>query len=77
MSRMNYTYKPQYWRFQAEELRAKAEEMMIPHCKQAMMLIAEQYDELARNLEHELRVLLKSSDDRSDNNVTQLGRREP
>ncbi len=73
MSRMNYTYKPQYWRFQAEELRAKADEMMVPHCRQTMLMIAEQYDELARSLEHELRALLKASDDR-DTNVTQLSR---
>ena len=41
-------YEPQHWRERAEEARTLAEEMTDPEARQKMLVIAGEYEELAR-----------------------------
>jgi hypothetical protein len=56
--RLDYTYKPIYWRLRAEETRANAEAMTIPECRDRLLRVADEYESVARCLEQMLRDLL-------------------
>jgi len=42
---------PQYWRERAEEARAMAEGIIHPEVKQAMLLVSESYEKIAKRAE--------------------------
>lgn len=58
--RLDYTYKPVYWRLRAEETRTIAANMTIVECRDMLLRMATDYDTLADTLEHALQTLLNN-----------------
>jgi hypothetical protein len=58
---MDFRYKPTYWYLRAEETRALAESMAtIPECRDRLLRVAEEYEQMGQCLERMLRELLEA-----------------
>lgn len=58
---MDFRYKPVYWQLRAEETRSLAESMAtMPECKERLMRVADEYEQMGQYLERMLRDLLEA-----------------
>ncbi len=70
---MDFRFKPVYWRLRAEEMQALADSMgSVPECKERMLRVVEEYEQMALCLERMLHDLLEGGrrDGGSASNVT-------
>lgn len=68
---MDFRYKPIYWYLEAEKTRSLAESMAsMPECRERLLRVADEYEQIGQALERLLRDLLESHRHDAGSNVT-------